>query len=230
MGFPAAPACGILHGVKRVATCCLCALLCLGQPAHAYSSYGDDNPFVEAMLRMMELFGLINRARLPLGVPYAPGYGTSTIPGLGGLSGIGAYSALGGLPGMSPMSPWAGVPGGNWTGGNPMSGLGGWPGGVPGWAKPDRRVWGDAIQSVVADLDGVWDLSGGGVVVIKGRNARLLAGRYGHQDFSIAYNGTTFWWSPHGSNTTTGYRYRMRDGGMILRDNHGKTLLMRRRN
>ena len=100
MGFPAAPACGILHGVKRVATCCLCALLCLGQPAHAYSSYGDDNPFVEAMLRMMELFGLINRARLPLGVPYAPGYGTSTIPGLGGLSGIGAYSALGGLPGV----------------------------------------------------------------------------------------------------------------------------------
>ena len=51
--------------------------------ASAYGGYGDDNPFVEAMLRMMEIFGLINRDRLPLNVPYLPGYG-----GLGSLGSL----------------------------------------------------------------------------------------------------------------------------------------------
>jgi hypothetical protein len=100
--------------------------------ASAYSGYGDDNPFVEAMLRMMEIFGLIDRDRLPLSVPYLPGYGQQFAPGLGGFSSLGG---LGGAPGMSQMNGLGGMPGmlpmyglGGMPGMSPMYGLGGAPG------------------------------------------------------------------------------------------------------
>ena len=210
-------------------------MLCLLQPAHAYSAYGDDNPFVEAMLRMMEIFGLINRSSSPLGVPYLPGYGTSALPGLGAMSGLGGMGGLGGypgmgmVPGMSPMTGWGGMPGNAWPAMNPMTGAGNWAGGAPGGSGWPTSPWGTGTQAVIADLDGVWELTNGSIVVIKGRNARLYVERDRYQDFTIGYDGSRFWWSPRGSNTTTTYRYQMRDGRMVLRDNDGKVLLMRRR-
>lgn len=212
--------------MKKLASCLLCCALGLGGPAPAWSGYGDENPFVEAMLRMMEVFGLINRANSALNTPYIPGYVGALAPGMGTLGG---YPAMAGMPGMSPMSPmgaWGGMPGGI---PGSMPGLGQFPGGgmpnLPGnWYAPGGTT------TTAADLDGIWELTNGGVAMIKGRKARLFLTKERFQDFTITYDGRHFSWSPLGGNTTTHYRYQMRDGRMVLRDNEGKTLLMRRRN
>lgn len=223
--------------MKRLSTGLLCGALCLLSPAHAYSAYGDDNPFVEAMLRMMEVFGLINRDSLPLGIPYLPGGATGLagmggmggVPGMTGIPGLG-YPGMGMMPGMSPLSPWGGMGSSGWQGMSPMTGLGGWPAGVQPWSAMNQYPWaGSTGQAAVADLNGVWELTNGSVVIIKGRNARLYVERDRHQDFTIGYDANHFWWSPRGSDTTTRYRYQMRDGRMVLRSSDGKVLLMRRR-
>jgi len=247
--------------VKSFATLCLCSTLVLCAPASAYGLYREDNPFVEAMLRMMEIFGLIDRDSLPLGAPYLPGYGASSMPALGGLPGLGGYPGMGGMPGMSPwsgmggypgmgampgISPWSGVTGYPGMGGVPgmspwsglggsqgmgqMPGVGGWPGaGAPGgWSNP---WWsgGAASGAQSGYLDGIWELTNGSLVIIKRSSARLYVSRERYQDFIVGYDQQRFWWTPRGGNTTTTYRYQMRDGRMVLRDSQGKALLMRRR-
>ncbi|MCB1727656.1 MAG: hypothetical protein KDI22_09525, partial [Gammaproteobacteria bacterium] len=101
--------------MKKLLSLCLCCFLCLAapSPASAYGGYGSENPFVEAMLRMMEIFGLIDRSSLPLGVPYLPGNTSAFGSGFSGLSGFGAYPGLGTMSGVSPMSLYGmgGVPG-----------------------------------------------------------------------------------------------------------------------
>jgi hypothetical protein len=237
--------------VKKLAISCLCLALCTTPAMPLQAAYGDENPFVEAMLRMMEVFGLIDRGVGTSGIPYLPG---------GGLSGLGgAFPGAGGLGGMSPMGGWTGIPGAAampYTGMSGMPGMAGvpgmsgipgmsgvpgmgwpgqaWPGGsMPGYGWPSQAapgLGGNARTKPVQDLDGIWELTNGSLVMIKGRAARLFVSREKYQDFVIGYDSKTFWWSPRGGNTTTHYRYQMRDGRMVLRDNGGKTLLMRRRN
>jgi hypothetical protein len=197
--------------VIKQACCFLCCVLCLAPPAQAYTTYRGDNPFVEAMVRMMEVMGLIDRGPVPLGVPF--------MPGGGGMPPWGAYPGPG-LSGPSPIGGWPGSGMGAWPGGS-LPGMGGWPGDSGFRYGPD--------MSAVADLDGIWELSNGSVVILKGQAARLYLTRERHQDFLIGYDGRHFWWSPRGSNVSTRYRYQMRDGRMVLRDNEGQVLLMRRR-
>lgn len=207
--------------IKR-AFCCLCCALCLAPPAQAYTTYRGDNPFVEAMVRMMEVMGLIDRGPVPLGVPY--------MPGEGGIPRWGAYPGPGMLSGPSPIGGW---PGSGMPGMGTYPGTGAWPGGampgMGGWPADSGFRYGPDM-SAVANLDGIWELSNGGVVILKGQAARLYLTRERHQDFVVGYDGKHFWWSPRGSNVSTRYRYQMRDGRMILRDNEGQVLLMRRRN
>jgi hypothetical protein len=199
-------------------------------PAHGYGLYQEDNPFVEAMLRMMEIFGLINRDSLPLGVPYLPGYSPSAVPGL---SGLGGYPGMAGLPGLSPWSGIGGYPGMTGLSGMaPPYGLGGYPGAgqMPGpGGLVDPRLYGQGTGAQTGYLDGIWELSSGAVVVIRRSSARLYVSRERYQDFTIGYDQKRFWWTPRGGNTTTTYAYQMRDGRMVLRDTEGKMLLMRRR-
>lgn len=138
--------------MNTLRTICLCSCLAIAAPVPAYDGLREENPFVEAMLRMMEVFGLIDRSRLPLSVPYLPGYGQSLggmaplyglggLGGLGGLNSLGTLGTLGGVPGLGGL----GVPGalgglGSLPGttgfpgsvfapglGMPQAGLGGWP-------------------------------------------------------------------------------------------------------
>ena len=215
--------------MKRLATLGLCGALLINAPASGYGVYGEENPFLEAMLRMMEIFGLIDRSSLPLGVPYLPSYPTSPMGGLGSFPGMGGYPAMSpwsglggypGMPGLSGMTPMYGP--GSYPGMGQMPGLSGWPG--AGW----QGQGGHAAQT--GYLDGIWELSSDGVVIIRRNAARLYLSRDRYQDFTIGYDQHRFWWTPRGGNTTTTYRYQMRDGRMVLRDNEGSVLLMRRRN
>ena len=237
--------------MKKLLTLCLCGVLTLpfGTAATSYGLYAEDNPFVEAMLRMMEIFGLINRSRLPLSVPYLPGYGQQLTPalsgwyGAGGFPGMSPMSGLGGYPGMSPISGLGGYPGmspmsglGGYPGMSPMSGLGGvpgigsWPGagGIPGsWYGPGGQ--GPGAAPTGGYLDGAWELSKGGFVVISGNRARLYLTPRQYQDFAVRYDRDRLWWAPRAGGATARYRYRVIDGRMVLRDDDGNYLLLRRR-
>lgn len=194
---------------------------------------------------MMEIFGLIDRDRRPLSVPYLPGYGQQFAPGLGGFGGMSGMSSLyglGGAPGMSPMYGMGGVPGMS-----PMYGLGGVPGmspmpgmaGLPGAGGMPGGNWGNwgnlnyypqaPANRPSAYLDGIWELDKGGFVVIKGNSARLYLSREQYQDFAIHYDRQHLWWRPQEGGKGARYTYQAREGRMILRDTEGNLLLMRRR-
>lgn len=229
-GFHLTSTCEILVGVKKLAISCLCVALCATPAMPLQAAYGDDNPFVEAMLRMMEVMGLIDRGSLPLGVPYLPGYSPTMMSGMGGYPMMGPGMApgmspgMGMVPGMSPMSPWSGM--GQFPGTSMWQG-----GGLPNASGMPFNGWTGRQNTVVApeNLDGAWELTNGSFVLIKGRKARLYVSKEKHQDFTIGYDRQTLWWTPKGGNTTSHYRYQERDGRMVLRDNKGKTLLLRRR-
>jgi hypothetical protein len=230
-----------MTSVKKFLVLCLCCTLVLPLKASAYSAYGEDNPFVEAMLRMMEIFGLIHRDRLPLTVPYLPGYGQQLAPGLGGygrqlIPGLGGYAGvpgmgLGGFPSLSPMSGPGGAPG---MGG--MPGTYAWPGGgfppvggIPGnWTAPSRYGSGPMTQTST-HLNGIWELENGGFVIIQGNMARLYVSREQYQDFAVYYDRQHLWWRPQEGGMSSRYLYQTREGRMILRDAEGNLLLMRRR-
>ena len=185
-------------------------------PAPVQAIYADDNPFVEAMLRMMEIFGLIDRSRLPLGVPYLPGYGQSWAPGMGTPLGMSSIYGAGGWPGPGQMPGPAG-----W----PPSGFAGVPG---AWGYPGGRVpRSGGVPS--GYLDGAWELNNGGFVIIRGNIARLFVSPERAQDFTIGYDRYRLWWRPRGTRSTSHYRYQVRDGRMIMQDSDGRTLLLRRR-
>ena len=225
-----------MASVKKSLVLCLCCSLAV--PLNA-AAYGEDNPFVEAMLRMMEVFGLIDRDRLPLSVPYLPGYGQQFSPGLGTLGGL---SGLGGIPGMSPMYGLGGMPGmspmyglGGVPGMSTVPGMGGMPGtgGMPGGSWEN---WGNlnSYPQMPANrpstyLDGIWELDKRGFVIIKGDVARLHLSREQYQDFAIYYDRQHLWWRPQEGGKASRYKYQERDGRMILRDSEGNLLLMRRR-
>jgi hypothetical protein len=239
--------------VKKFLILCLCCALALPLKASAYGGYGGENPFVEAMLRMMEIFGMIRRDRLPLAVPYLPGYGQQLHPGLGGygqqfVPGLGGYAGvpgmgiggfpglspipgLGGVPGMSPMSGLGGVPG---MGGIPGAGTwpgGGFPpaGGVPGtWLDPSRYGSGPMTRTST-HLNGIWELENAGFVIIQGNMARLYLSRERYQDFEVYYDRQHLWWRPQEGGAPSRYLYQAREGHMILQDEEGNLLLMRQR-
>ncbi len=224
--------------MKRLFLLFFCCCLVFGTPATAYSLYSDENPFVEAMLRMMEIFGLIDRSRLPLGVPYLPSYGQSLAPGLGmgGLPGMTGVPGMTGFSGLSPLYGLGAMPGASSfpaTGGWPTAG--GWPGAglttmaTPGY-RPDARWPGVApTRQPPSYLDGIWEISKGGFVVIRGNAARLYVARDQYQDFAIAYDRQHLWWAPQAGGKRSRYQYQVRSGRMVMRDTNGNYLLLRRR-
>lgn len=214
---------------------CLCCALALPPNASAYGANTEANPFVEAMLRMMEIFGLIDRSALPSYAPYLYGYGGQL--GLGGFPGISPWSGFGGVPGMSPVPGMGGVPGmSSMPGAGGFPGAAPWPGsglpamgGAPGnsGGLPAYGQWATPEHS--GPLDGVWELEKGGFVVIKGKAARLYLDREKYQDFDIGYDRQYLRWAPRTDGKSSRYRYQMRDGRMILGDEDGNLLLLRRR-
>ncbi len=214
--------------MNRLPTLWLCCSLALVIPAPVQAIYTDDNPFVEAMLRMMEIFGLIDRRRLPLGVPYLPGYGQSFAPG------IGVTPGMTGSPGMgTPLGIPSIYGAGGWPGPAQTPGPAGWPpvgfADSPGaWAYPGGHV--HSYGSLPSGhLDGAWELDKGGFVIIRGNTARLFVSPERSQDFTIGYDHDRLWWRPRGTRSASHYRYQVRDSRMIMQDSEGRLLLLRRR-
>jgi hypothetical protein len=185
------------------------------------------------MLRMMEDFGFIDRDRLPMGVPYLPSatamspYSFSALPGLGSMPGTSPLPGMTGIPGASALGPM----------GSPMPGMGqsigAWPGVPWSQAQPGSGFGSprspSAATPVAGLLDGIWELNTGDVVIIRADAARLYVSRDQHQDYLIRYDDTHFWWRPRDGSKFERYRYEMREGRMVLADQNGNLLLLRRR-
>ena len=193
------------------------AFLSLTQPAAAaaYVPTSSGNALVEAMLRMMELFGLIDRDHLALNSAFLPGYGGLPIGGMGGLPGVSAY------PGMTGLGGWPGM------GANPMM--------APGMLQPGMTPWAGqqmpfAYPPTAAKgaLDGTWVLNRRGIAIIRGDFARLYLSRNRYQDFHIRYDQRHLWLTPRRGGSASRYEYRMHKGRMIVRDDDGNYLLLRR--
>jgi hypothetical protein len=228
--------------VKSRLKASLIGLLLLSIPVHASTPYANDNAFVEAMLRMMEIFGLIDRDRLPLGVPYLPGTGMTGMTGMPGVGSWGNPAGFTSLPGGMGMTPWTGMTGMPGAGGLPgMGGMpmtGAWPGAGAPYANPYGMLQQNPMSPVMPQwqnsttptrLDGIWELNKGGFVIIKGAQARLYVSKEQYQDYRIGYDDETLWWAPQSGGETSRYRYRMQDGRMVLADADGNYLLLRRR-
>lgn len=153
-------------------------------------------------------------------------------PGLG-------YPGLvpgGAMTGMSPfgVSPWGGMP---WAGA-PWQVPGGYPSGqfpmTPdlttlqgmGLASPYRRI----NQSLLRKLQGSWETDNGGLLLVEGRLARLYLERDRYQDLQLALNNHYLWIRPAGSAAADSERYQHRifENQVILRDEIGRVLLLRR--
>ena len=216
--------------------CCALVLVSLSSTV-SHASYTDDNPFIEAMLRMMEVFGFIDRRQIPLGVPYLPA-DRPLSPTFGGVPGFGAYPGMSSWPGAGgfPMNPSMGAmpPGlGQFPMQPPMAqGMGGFgaPPGMPGWGGMPGP-WNEGGQAAPAAglLDGIWELNKGGLLIIKADAARLYVSRERYQDYVIRYDDSRLWWRPHNGNRTSQYRYEVRDDRMVLADSKGNLILLRRR-
>lgn len=152
---------------------------------------------------MMEIFGLIDRSSLPLGVPYLPGNTSVLGSGFGGLSGFGGYPGMGSDAGCVAAVPiwhgwrprhggvcpaWAACP--VW---GQFPGMSAWPG--AGWGIPNGYGQPTGVNTT-GQLDGIWELDKGGFVVIRGSNARLYLSREKFQDFRVGYDRQNLWWAP----------------------------------
>lgn len=207
--------------------------------ANGATPYADDNPFVEAMVRMMEEMGLLDRARPPVNVPYLPGSGYG-MPG--------TYPGLGSMPGMNPLGGFGGMPGGGGMPGagtwpmNPGYAQGMMPGATGAWgqmpqqwlnnapmSQEQAQQWFGSSTASQDQLDGAWELDRGGLVVIKGSRARFYLSLEQFQDYTIGYDRDYIWWSPVNGTTQSRYRYRMQEGRMIIAEDDDNYLLLRRR-
>jgi hypothetical protein len=149
-------------------------------------------------------------------------YGMSGIPGTGGFATPWASPSpmspiTGAMPGLGSGGPWQGIP---------------WANGVPGGSQgiPWSGQWGgQQSQPVAGLLDGIWELNRGGLIVIRADTARLYLSRDQYQDYLVRYDDTHFWWRPRDGSKFERYRYEMREGRMVLADDDGNLLLLRRR-
>ena len=66
-------------------------------------------------------------------------------------------------------------------------------------------------------------------MIIQGNAARLYLSRDQYQDFAVRYDRQRLWWRPLEGGTSARYLYQVRDGRMIMQDEEGRQLLMRRR-
>ena len=63
----------------------------------------------------------------------------------------------------------------------------------------------------------------------QGPHARLYVSRQQYQDFAIRYDRRNLWWKPLRGGAASRYLYQTRQGRMVMRDDEGRLLLLRRR-
>ena len=132
--------------------------------------------------------------------------------------------------------PWTGVPwatpgmlgpaqtGAFWPSGSPFYP----PQGYSPYYRPSpyQRI----NANLLRDLQGSWETNNGGLLIVDGHLARLYLSRDQYQDLELTLNNQFLWVRPVGNRQGYAERYEHRifDKRVILRDDQGRTLLLRR--
>ena len=185
---------------------CLC-LLGSSSPLHAADTGTEMANLMRGMFTGLSLLG--QAANTPgwnsLATPGAPGWPPGTAP-------------WGGYPGAA--TPWA----------QPPWGSAGWPPTAnvsPGYSQPGPT--GGRYSYLLRLLQGEWETHNGGLLLVKGNLARLYVSRDRHHNLEITVDPHYLWMKPAGSTQAPDrYEHRIFDRRIILRDEAGKVLLLRR--
>jgi hypothetical protein len=201
--------------VLRFLSIVLVCLLGLAAPSPA-----DDtrSAMADAMVRMMEAMGLFGST----GGSFSSGPpGWSNPMGMSGWpSGFGAMPAMPGMPGM----PGAGSVPMPSPGGTPMDPTTqmGQMGQMMERFAPGAAPWG------TGPLEGIWEGSDDGLLIVQGERYRLYAPLSGSIDGDIRVKGDRVELSNQRESFTQEFEYALDQGRLVFRDRHGQIYLYRR--
>lgn len=198
--------------VLRFLSIVLVCLLGLAAPSPA-----DDtrSAMADAMVRMMEAMGLFGST----GGSFSSGPpGWSNPMGMSGWpSGFGAMPAMPGMPGAGsvPMPSPGGTPM------DPTTQMGQM-GQMMERFAPGAAPWG------TGPLEGIWEGSDDGLLIVQGERYRLYAPLSGSIDGDIRVKGDLVELSNPRESFTQEFEYALDQGRLVFRDRHGQIYLYRR--
>jgi hypothetical protein len=193
---------------KAVSLMLLCAFA-LGVPAHAVGQDGRNamaDAMAEAMVRMMDAMGLFR------GGSFGSWDRIPTVPGM--------TLPFGSPMGMPGVSPW----------GMPMQD----PSKAFGLGTEMMQQWSPqgatgAVRGEGAEpLDGVWEGSGGDLLIVQGGRYRIYAPQDQHIDGWLQTRSSQVALYNVQDGQTQVFEYAARDGRLALRDTGGQVFLYRR--
>ena len=204
-----------MHHLRRTLLAALSLfLLCL--PGARADSGASRQAMADAMARMMEAMGFLGS-----GASTANSMARGQMPGMPspfGMPGLGM-----GMPGM----PSGGMP---FSGGNQMDQAGRmgstmmdqFSQTVPGMGQMPNMPWSGSA------LEGVWEVAGGGLLIVQGGNYRLYAPDGGYVDGTLQISGNRLQMANTRAGLVLQFDYALDQGRLVMRDQNGQVYLYRR--
>ncbi len=187
----------------------LCLALCGLQPALAAGSGSTFADMLRGMATGLAILGQASNANT------TPGYYAPLAPV---------------VPVLPPGYAWPAAPA------VPAWGTPAWPGGAgylgypyaPMGPYPPVPPYYYSQQRFLRRLQGAWETDSGGLLLVKGNMARLYLSRDRHQDLYIRADPRYVWMRPVNSGEERRYDHRIFDDKILLRDDEGRTLTLKR--
>ena len=201
-----------MHHLRRTLLAALC-LLVLCSPGARADAGASRQAMADGMARMMEAMGFLGS-----GANTANSMARGQMPGMPspfGMPGLGM-----GMPGM----PSSGMP---FSGGNQMDQAGRMGGTMMDQFSQTVPGMGQMPWSGSA-LEGVWEIAGGGLLIVQGSNYRLYAPDGGYVDGTLQVSGDRLQMANARAGFVLQFDYALDQGRLAMRDQSGQVYLYRR--
>jgi len=201
-----------MHHLRRTLLAALCLLVLCSSGARADAG-ASRQAMADGMARMMEAMGFLGS-----GANTANSMARGQMPGMPspfGMPGLGM-----GMPGM----PSSGMP---FSGGNQMDQAGRMGGTMMDQFSQTVPGMGQMPWSGSA-LEGVWEIAGGGLLIVQGSNYRLYAPDGGYVDGTLQVSGDRLQMANARAGFVLQFDYALDQGRLAMRDQSGQVYLYRR--
>ncbi|MFZ0788896.1 MAG: hypothetical protein WAM94_04655 [Chromatiaceae bacterium] len=204
-----------MHHFRRTLLAAL-SLYLLCSPGARADSGASRQAMADAMARMMEAMGFLGS-----GASTANSMARGQMPGMPSPFGMPGWGM--GMPGM-PGMPSGGMP---FSGGNQMDQAGRMGGTMMDQFSQTVPGMGQMPWSGSA-LDGVWEVAGGGLLIVQGGNYRLYAPDGGYVDGALQISGDRLQMANTRAGLVLQFDYALDQGRLAMRDQNGQVYLYRR--